>query len=134
MFVSPRVVHGGLQVLRMVHLNVHLDMFRKTADVELRLLTRVEVALMAEDGVVAIRVVLDRGGEGQSSKLHQTCAPHRGSETKLAQLAEALPGWHAFILFESIVPRLCSSAEMVRRQPCAIRGECAGRGRIARTG
>jgi hypothetical protein len=38
----------------MVHLDIHLDMFRKTADVELRLLTRVEVALMAEDGVVAI--------------------------------------------------------------------------------
>jgi hypothetical protein len=97
----------------MAHLDIHLDVFRKTSDVELCLLTRVEVALMAEDGVVAIRVVLDRGGEGQPSKLRQSCALRRGSETELTQLAETLPGWHAFILFERVVPRLGSAAEMV---------------------
>ena len=103
----------------MLHLDVHLDMFRETADVELCLLTRAEVALMAEDGVVTLRIILDSGGEGQLSQLRQTSTLRGRTETQLAQRAEALLGGHAFILLKRVIPCLGSATKMVRCQPCA---------------
>jgi hypothetical protein len=47
-----------------MQLDVDLDVLGKAADIELGLLTRVEVTLMAKQGVVAVRVLLDRGVEG----------------------------------------------------------------------
>jgi hypothetical protein len=48
----------------MVHLHVKPDVIREASDVQLGLLEGGEVRLMAENGVVALRVVLDRGREG----------------------------------------------------------------------
>jgi hypothetical protein len=47
-----------------MQLDVDLDVLGKAADIELGLLARVEVTLMAQQGVVAVRVLLDRGVEG----------------------------------------------------------------------
>jgi hypothetical protein len=47
----------------MVHLHIEPDVIRETADVQLGLLEGGEVRLVAKNGVVALRVVLDRGGE-----------------------------------------------------------------------
>ena len=54
---------------------------------------------MAEDNIVALRVVLDRGGEGQPSEFRQMSALCWGPEAKLAQLMESLSRGHALILF-----------------------------------
>jgi hypothetical protein len=46
-----------------VQLNVDLDVLGKAAYIEFGLLARVEVTLMAKQGVVAVRVLLGRGVE-----------------------------------------------------------------------
>ena len=78
---------------------------------------------MTKDIIVAFGVVRHRRSEGQPGKLRQVGALRWRTETELAQLAKPLPGRHAFILFEGVVPGLCRPTEMVRRQPRAIRGE-----------
>ena len=43
----------------MVHLHIYPDVLGKAAHIQLGLLASVEVAFVAEDGVVAFRIVLD---------------------------------------------------------------------------
>ena len=76
---------------------------------------------MAKDGVEAVRVVLYRREEGQPRELSQPCALCRWPETKLAQAVEAVPGGHAHILIQCVVPCLRGAAKMIRGQPGAIR-------------
>ena len=60
-------------------------MLRKTAHKQLGLLEGVEVTRMAEDGVEAVRVVLDRQEEGQPHEHSQPCALCRWPEAEVAQ-------------------------------------------------
>jgi hypothetical protein len=46
-------------------------------------------------------------------------------ELHLAHGAEALLGQHPLVALQGIVPRLSSPAEVIGRQPCAIRGQGA---------
>lgn len=74
-----------------VHLHVDPDMLRKTAHVQLSLLTGVGVTLMAEDNIVALRVVLDGGGEGMPSEFRQTSALHWGPKAKMKACPHLVP-------------------------------------------
>jgi len=124
-FIRTRIVHRRLKILRAAHLHVRLEVLGKATHKQFGLLERVEVACMAKDGVEAVRVVLYRREEGQPRELSQPCALCRWPETKLAQAAEALPGGHALILLQCVVPCLRGAAKMIRGQPGAIRSQGA---------
>ena len=84
-FILTRIVHRRLKILRAAHLHVRLDVVGKAAHKQLGLLEWVEVACMAENGVEAVRVVLDRREEGQPHEHSQPCALCRWPEAEVAQ-------------------------------------------------
>ena len=67
-FKGPGQIHGRLEVLGLPQLHVDLNVLRKAAHEQLRLLGSGEVPSMIEHRIEAFGVVLYRGGEGQASK------------------------------------------------------------------
>ncbi|XP_044376476.1 uncharacterized protein [Triticum aestivum] len=120
------VVHGRLEVLSPVHLHVHADVVRYAADEELSPLTSRNAGGVARQCPKAAGEVLHRGEERKTPKLRQTAPAYRRTEAQEAQIAEALPWWHAtLVLFEDVVPRLRGSPEMIRGDPGAVGRERA---------
>ena len=56
----PGQIHGGLKVGWIPHLDVDLDVLGEATHKQFRLLVRIEVASMAEHGIIAVRILLDR--------------------------------------------------------------------------
>jgi hypothetical protein len=79
---------------------------------------------VAEDGIVALRVLVDGGVEREAGQFGQLSALH-GPKAQLAQLAKMLPRWHALILLQRGVPGLRRAAEVVRGEPCVVRRQGA---------
>jgi hypothetical protein len=122
----PRVVHCRLKIRGVSHLNIHPNMFRQATHEQLGLLAGAEVIVgVAEHGVVALRVLLDRRGERQAGELHKERPLCRRPELHLAHGAEALPGRHPLVVLQGVVPCLSSPAEVIGHQPRAIRGQGA---------
>jgi hypothetical protein len=70
--LGPRVVQRCLEVRGVSHLDIHLNMFRQATHEQLGLLAGAEVIVgVAEHGVIALRVLLDRPGERQVGKFHK---------------------------------------------------------------
>lgn len=61
---------------------------------------------MADQGVEALLVILDGNSEGQAYQLSKPIGAYGWTEAEAAEFQEALPGRHALILFQGIVPRL----------------------------
>ena len=81
---------------------------------------------MARQGLEAVGEVLHRRGEGKAAELRKAAPANRGPKTEEAELAEALPSRHGtLVLLESIVPRLCRAAEVIRGKPGPLRSKCA---------
>jgi hypothetical protein len=80
---------------------------------------------VAEYCVIALRVLLDRRGERQAGELREARPLCRRPELHLVHGAEALPGRHPLTALQGVVPRLSSPAEVIGRQPRAIRGQGA---------
>jgi hypothetical protein len=62
--VCAGVVHGGLQVRGVTHLDVHADVVGKTADEELGALASRDARSVAGQRLEAVGEVLHGGGEG----------------------------------------------------------------------
>jgi len=60
MLECPGQIHGGLKVGWILHLDVNLDVLGKATHEQFRLLARIEVASMAEHGIIAVQILLDR--------------------------------------------------------------------------
>jgi hypothetical protein len=58
------IVHGGLKIRRVAHLDVDLDVFGEATHEKFGVLARIEVTSMAKHDIVAIRIFLDHGLEG----------------------------------------------------------------------
>ena len=76
---------------------------------------------MAQDGVVALGVVLHGGEERQTCQLGQASALYSRPKAEGAEFPEALPVRHALVLFQGVVPCLCSALHVIGREPGALR-------------
>jgi hypothetical protein len=68
---------------------------------------------MTQHRIEAVGVVLDRRQERQPGELGQAGATNRWREAEVAELLEVVPGGHALILLEGVVPSLCYAGQMV---------------------
>jgi hypothetical protein len=105
--------HGRLEVGRGAHRDVDPNVFREAADEELRLLERGDVSGVRQHRLEAVRKLLDRGVEGKAPQLGQPRAGYRRSKAKTAKFLEALPGRHALVQQEGVVPCLSGAGEVV---------------------
>ena len=113
--------HRRLEVGRSAHRDVNPNMFRETADEELRLLARRDVPGVREYRLETVRKLLDRGVKRQATQLGQPRAIDGWPKTKAAQLLEALLGGHTLVQQEGIKPHLSDAGEVVRGHPRPLR-------------
>ena len=113
-------MHGRLKVLGLPKLHVDFDMLREASHKQLSLLRGREIAGMAEHGVEVSQVVLHRGGERKAGEFGQSGVTNRRPELQIAQLLETVPGGHALILLQGIIPCLVHTSQMIGCEPGAI--------------
>ena len=91
LLICPRVVHGRLQILRVLQLHVDTDVVGQAADEEIGALAARDVRRMARQCLEAVSEVLHRAREGEAAELGQAAAADRRPEPAEAQVTEALP-------------------------------------------
>ena len=109
-----------MKVLGLPKLHVDFDILLETTDKHLSLLRGQVIAGMAEHGIEASRVVLHRGGERKAGEFGQSGVTNRRPELQIAQLLETVPGGHALILLQGIIPCLVHTSQMIGCEPGAI--------------
>lgn len=103
-----------------MQLDVHLDVVRKAAREQLRLLQRRELARARHACLEGVQICADRRRERKAREVRQMISTERRPKMLMAEASELLPLRPATVAFQNGLPQLGRSGEVIRRQPYPV--------------